>query len=126
MSIFETPKSQLLKQALDVYSRQHNAIAKNVANVNNPEYQRVQTDFSSELHKAEERTGVKTSHPQHIQGSQFERKRGLTADESKQTDVDLTQEMADLAENQIRYEFSARTLNRYYSGLSTAILGRSR
>jgi flagellar basal body rod protein FlgB len=44
--------------------------------------------------------------------------------ESDGTEVNLAIEMAELAENQIKYEFTTRMLNRLYRGISTSITGR--
>ena len=38
MKIFNSKHIQLLKKSLDVYGKQHEAIAKNIANANNPDY----------------------------------------------------------------------------------------
>ena len=125
MKLFQTQKSQLLKKALDVYSRQHNAIAKNVAHVNTPDFKRLATDFSAELRQAESKGRVRTTHAAHISQPLFEQ-RTESRTETEENQVDLTREMAELAENQIRFDFSARILRRHFDGLSNAIAGRTR
>ena len=52
MKIFDIPKLQLLKQSLNVYDKQHQAIAKNIAHANDENYKKVDTDFSSVLKSA--------------------------------------------------------------------------
>ena len=47
----------------------------------------------------------------------------MNSGNAKDNEVDLTEEMTHLAENQIRHEFVTRLLNRYYSGISTSITG---
>ena len=121
MKIFNTQSFQLLKKSLDVYSKQHEAIAKNIANANNNAYDRADTDFSKVLKQDLDRT-LKVTDPKHIQSS-------VTPDPknplSKKEKVDVNREMGELAENQIRYDFSARVLNRKYRGLSQSITGRT-
>jgi len=39
--------------------------------------------------------------------------------------VDISEEMGKLAENQIRYDFSTRVLQRAYRGIFAAITGRT-
>ncbi len=43
-----------------------------------------------------------------------------------QGQVDVAREMTDLSVNQIRHELVTRALQRYYSGISAAIVGRNR
>jgi len=122
MKIFNTENIVLLKKALDVYSKQHEAIAENIANANNPEYKRAETDFSKLLKSNLERT-LKVTDPRHIAEPTDPKRRG--PDEKKEPEVDLSREMGQLAENQIRYDFSARILRKEYQLLNLSINGRN-
>ncbi len=121
MKIFNTQGLQLVKKSLNVYTKQHEAIAQNIANANNDDYKRVSTDFSKMLKQDLER-GLKTTHSQHISVSTTPEPKHFPGSKEK---VDLSQEMGQLAENQIRYDFAARALARKYKGLSAAITGRN-
>jgi len=121
MKIFNTQKIQLLKQSLDVYSRQHEAISKNIANANESNFKRTETDFSTVLRQDMDRR-LKVTNPKHIEQSNAPAQRGMSGTGEK---VDLSNEMGKLAENQIRYDFSARVLARAYKSLSTSIIGRN-
>ena len=121
MKIFNTQKIQLLKQSLDVYSRQHEAISKNIANANESNFKRTETNFSTVLRQDMDRR-LKVTNPKHIEQSNTPAQRGMTGTGEK---VDLSNEMGQLAENQIRYDFSARALARAYKSLSTSIIGRN-
>lgn len=121
MKIFNTPNIALLKKSLDVYARQHEAIAKNIANANNPEYKPEKTDFSELLKNNMEHT-LKTSNPRHIAHPQDQD--GELDTNGSPKSVDISREMGELAENQIRYDFAARALNRTYRGLFGAITGK--
>ena len=121
MKIFNTPNIALLKKSLDVYTKQHEAIAKNIANANNSAYKPEKTDFS-ELLKNNMEHALKTTNPRHIAHTQ-EPERELDNNGAEKT-VDISREMGELAENQIRYDFASRALNRTYRGLFGAITGK--
>jgi len=122
MKLFETSTKSLLVQSLNVYDKQHRAIANNIAHANDDTFKRENTDFSSVLKSASD-SRLKTSNARHIKpeskGEEFSHKNNKS--EGK---VDFTEEMGDLAVNQIRYDFSSRVLRRVYDGIGTAIRGR--
>lgn len=122
--IFGSTKNHLLKRALDVYQKQHEAISKNVANANSEGYQRVNTDFSHELEVAKV-SRMKTSDSRHISRG-VPQESSVPVNGQNENNVDMTEEMAHLAENQIKYEFATRMLNRMYRGITTSITGRIR
>ncbi len=122
MKIFNTQNIVLLKKSLDVYSREHEAIAKNIANANNPDYKKEKTDFS-ELLSANMERKLKVSNPRHIANPE-----PVPPSDNRNSDgtpVDISEEMGKLAENQIRYDFSTRVLQRAYRGIFAAITGRT-
>ena len=120
MKIFNTENISLLKKSLDVYGKQHEAIAKNIANANNPEYQRTETDFSRMLKNNIERK-LRTTDSRHIGEPKTPPAKGT---EKNREEIDLSREMGELAENQIRYDFSARMLQKTYQLLNISIKGR--
>ena len=128
MKINSLKQNLILKRALDVYQNQHEAISKNIKNVNKPNYKRVNTDFSHDLTTATselqyQQKSLRTSHERHLdEGPPWESKLPIRGSDG--TEVDLPIEMAELAENQIKYEFTTRMLNRLYRGISTSITGR--
>jgi len=126
INLFNTKQEKLMEKALDVYVKQNKAIAQNVANAGNPDYKRINTDFSQVLKSASSQSKLKVTNKRHISSSgligniNFDEKRGGGGK------VNITKEMADLAENQIRHELVAQTLNRYYNALKTSISGKIR
>ncbi|MCF7800583.1 MAG: hypothetical protein K9N34_01060 [Candidatus Marinimicrobia bacterium] len=124
INLFSTQQAQKLKQTLHAYELQYKAISTNIANLNNSSFQRVKTDFHEMLASRMDQSGLKTTHSKHIQPSSGSSVGGLEVDKENPR-VDMSREMADLAENQIRYEFVSRALRQHYSGLSAAILGRN-
>ncbi len=123
VDIFGSRHKLLVKNSVDVYNKQHNAIAKNIANVNDPLYKRVRTDFSAELKLAQQNNSpLKSSNEKHITTPHY--KATLFPAEHGNSKVDVTKEMADLAENQIRNEFATKRLARMFKGLELSIKGR--
>ena len=124
MKIFNTNKIELLKKALDVYQKEHEAISKNVANASNPDFKRLKTDFSSELETVKS-GNLKTTNDKHLAVSQFDTN-PMGGNENEDKQVDLAQEMAELGVNQIKYDFAARVLKKAYQSLDASIIGRMR
>lgn len=122
MKLFDLPKINLIKRSLDVYDKQHQAISKNIAHANDNNYKRVNTDFTKVLKTASD-SKFKMTNNKHIVLDNHQEKFSLKKQNGSGT-VDITQEMGDLAVNQIKFEFSARVLRRFYEGISTSIRGR--
>ncbi len=121
MKLFDTPKIQLFKKALNVYDKQHKAIAQNVAHAHDNTYRPVKTDFSDQLQAAVAEKLKKTD-PRHLNANgpgEFP-----TLDKTRER-VDLNKEMGALAVNQIRFDFVSRLLNRTYKSLNTSITGKT-
>ena len=112
----------ILKRSLDLLMRQSKNVSENIANVNNPEYQRKPTAFTDQLMALRQAGQLRVTSNRHM-------KVGTSASEPPESEkgaVILTREMSDLALNQIRYDFSARMMRRRFDGLSRAITGRIR
>ena len=117
----------------------HKAIATNLANITTPGYRAQTVVFEERLASAMQAPGFKgaTTHPHHIPiGSQgvASVRPGVEqppADANLQGDaaasgmnnVDLDQEMAELAKNQIRFRFSSRILGDTFRGIQKSIRG---
>ncbi len=125
MSFLDTAYSLLLRRALRVYDKQRSAIAQNISQVNNPDYSRVSTDFSKELEQALSTARLRATHPKHITKPRLVEDLNSPLNREK-TPVDLTREMTDLAENQIRTDFALRSLRQYWEILQMGITGKVR
>ena len=126
IKIFNTGYSNFLEKAIHIYGEQHQAIAKNIANSNTDNYKRVNTDFSSQLQSAIDNSGVKATRDKHIGHSNWRQDNQSGDVNNPEGSVDMAREMTDLSVNQIRFELVTRSIARYYSGISTAIVGRNR
>ena len=122
MKIFNNESSVILKKSLDLLMRQSRNVSENIANVNIPDYQRKPTAFMDELLAIRKQGQLRVTNERHM-------KMGPSATEPPEGEkgpVILTREMSDLAQNQIRYDFSARMLRRKFDGLTRSITGRIR
>lgn len=122
MKIFNTPSNMLVKRSLDLLTRHHKNISENVSRMNDPGYLRKPTRFLDDLTGAERAMRLRSSKLRHIVPDE---RAGHVPDWEKGK-VQLTREMADLAQNQIRYDFSTRILRRRFEGLLQSITGRTR
>lgn len=122
MKIFNTQQIDLVKKSLDVYQKQHEAIAKNIAHANDPDYKRVKSDFSSVL-KSSLSSPMRVTNEKHI--AQTLEPLRKSRDQEEDGRVDVSADMGALAENQIKYEFASRALSRIYRSLNLSITGRS-
>ena len=122
MKILDISFVNLLKRANTVYSKQHQAIAENVANADNPLYLRKNTDFSHLLKEIDENS-LTTSNARHVSESIAP---SIPVNEEREGVVDIHREMGELAINQIHFDFSTRILRRTYDQLRAGITGRTR
>lgn len=115
----------LLRQTLNTYSLRQTAIGENIANVETEGFRPLDVEFEQELRRALSRnkpTGLK-SDERHLDI-------GKTMDsvqpriEELDARVNVEDQMAEMARNQIRYEFVARKLHAGYEHIKAAIRGR--
>jgi flagellar basal-body rod protein FlgB len=106
-------------------------IASNVSNVGTPGYERLGVSFNEKLAKAI-RLGekMKTSNPRHIPSPMWHR--NLKPEVAKIengywngiNNVNIDEEMVDLAKNQLDFNIATRLLSMRYTKFRTAIRGR--
>jgi flagellar basal-body rod protein FlgB len=110
--------------ALDGIAARHTAIADNISNVNTPGYHRRIVPFEEALRSTVASsvspvTGVPTGPaPKFVPPSMRESGDPTRADGST---VDIEREMADLAENTLRYQTLSQYVGGFFSGLKTVI-----
>ncbi len=128
-------KVPLLNTALDAYSMRQRTIARNIANATSPNYRPERVKFEEEFARLQ---GVATqgerSDKRHIAIGPAKSDGVQPAVEdapvpqpeilfSGDSHVNIDNEMANLAQNQIRHRFASRILSRYFKGLQGAIRG---
>ncbi len=117
----------------DLASLRHKLVASNVANVNTPGYEKRTMEFDQELRKAldKPRLAGAVTDKMHIElGNHPNRAPEIERVKKSENDtginsVDIDQELADLAQNQITFEFGADMLARKFKSLKSAIKGES-
>ena len=130
--LFDNKPNILLEKMLDKAALSQRVIAANVANIGTPGYRRRAVSFEEKLQRAM-RPGLqklKTTHPRHLPGSDIIRKikpevvyvedgywNGIN-------NVNIDEEMVELAKNQLDFDIAATLLNRRFTALRTAIRGR--
>ena len=122
-----------LKAAVDAYARRHAVTAENIANVQTAGYKAKRLKFEELLAgEGPSIEGYRTDpahlpigrrDPQDVQPLQADRNTGY---DNGTNDVDIDQEMAELATNDLSYRLATRLLSMRYGMLQTAITGRSR
>jgi len=139
VKLFDATKIPLLNRALDAYGLRHRTIATNIANITTPGYQAKRVSFEEELSGALGPAGVQgvLTHKHHMPigrnplaaaqplVEQAGAAGNLQGDPmaSGINNVDLDNEMAELAKNQLRYKFSSRLLADTFRGIQKSIRG---
>lgn len=132
MDLFLNPAMVYCKKGLDAGSLRQRVIANNIANVNTPHFKKSTVAFENLLKNilGKESIRMRTSSDRHLGGAA-----ALTGlyPEVKQVDtnsmrndgnnVDIEEEMVNLAANGIQYQATARQLSDMYSILSYVITG---
>ncbi len=117
----------LLKQALHACALRQEAIAHNIANVNTPGYRRIDVSFEQFLRTAQA-TPLQTTDRRHyaLPPSQNTSPQVQEEDAPMRPDgntVDIDYEMAQLAENQIRFQALSQLITGRYQSLKMVITG---
>jgi len=121
----------LYKRLLHLTSASQKLTAANIANVSTPGYRGKSIDFKKEMEAAlsKKKVGIEVTDKRHI--SPVGRPKSVMLIEATGADnssgvnnIDIDQEMAALAENQILYSYGANMLMRQFNALKTVIRGR--
>lgn len=130
--LFDNVSLNTLKKGIEGTNLRHTAISNNIANVDTPKYQRATVGFEDQLKMAINKSGVRgrrTDEMHFIIGGPDEVKAARprvdidneTRFRPDKNNINIDQEMADLAYNtQKNLEFT-ELLNRRYSGLRNTI-----
>lgn len=132
MNLFNSPVMAGLSKQLDSSSLTQRVIANNIANVNTPGFKKSYISFQEELRRALDAKApvMVTSDQRHIGGRvdisqvfpQVLQERGTTMKYS-QNNVDIDQEMVNLAANTILYEVGVNAYSSRMGLLSYVIRG---
>lgn len=134
ISVLDGTAMRAARAALDGLTRRHEAISANVANIDTPGYQRREVRFEQALRDSLRSAGAGTpmaaTHPAHVSAPSARglvlggpEPRDLVASRNDGNTVSIDEEMALLAETQIRYQALTQGIGRRLSTLRTAIRG---
>jgi flagellar basal-body rod protein FlgB len=116
-----------LEKFIDYCSTKNKVISKNIANIGTENYKRQDVDFKSVL--SENMGQIKATNPKHLKlpennKTEFEISKDNSSDNvSGVNNVDIDQEMSELAANSIQFRFASRKIGDYYRNLQNVIKG---
>lgn len=129
--MFDATRLPLLAKGLDAYALRHRAIADNVANSETVGYQRRVIEFEERLRLATGRGGIERTNARHlgsggVDPTSLEPRVTVDVDKSDINDlnnVDIDQEMAEMAENHLQFNFASRVAKLYFEMIQSSIRG---
>jgi flagellar basal-body rod protein FlgB len=122
--------NKALENLLNYSSVKGKVISENIANIGSKDYQRKDVKFKNILDDNMQ-SFMKVTSGKHMagsgnvaSGSEFE----IIADKNDElvsgvNNVDIDREMAEMAENTLRFKFASKKLGRYYKNLQNVIKG---
>jgi flagellar basal-body rod protein FlgB len=115
----------VLQKALNYESANQQIISGNMANVDTPGYRQMTLKFEEELLLAESKsnTSLKRTDARHIAGSADSTVGGFSVETKKTAGIDMDNEMANMAKNNLLYEANTRLLTKKLQALKAAIKG---
>jgi len=141
VKLFDATKIPLLGKALDVYALRQKVISSNIANITTVGYREKSVSFEEQFSGAMEQGSIEqevtdgrhiaasTSDPMIVDPQIVETppENSLSTDPlaSGINNVDIDSEMADLAKNQIRFNFASRLLTDTFRDIQSSIRGES-
>ena len=129
--IIEATPLGILSKSLDVYGMRQRAIASNIANAETPGYERKWITFEDQLRQLIKSEATKRNSPE-IQHSLNDLSRKIrpqlivdtTPSESNDiNNVNIDQEMAQLAQNHLQFLIAARLTKHYFEMLNLSLKG---
>ncbi len=130
--LFDVQTTVMLKKGIRGTDRRHTAISNNIANVDTPNYQRATVSFERELQRARTGTGfvAKRTDPRHFKIGGVGMVKAVqprviidndTRFRADRNNINVDQEMANLAENTQKNLAFTELLSRRYTGLREVI-----
>lgn len=112
INFFDRSRIPLLEKEMDLFSARNKAIANNIANIATPGYKTVEVSFKNELSNAiaESTNAVELSkNVEQVEPAiQIDNSGSLA---SGANNVNIDQQMADLAKNQLQFKLAARLMS---------------
>jgi flagellar basal-body rod protein FlgB len=125
-ALFNDPTLQSLRMAINVAASRHEAIASNIANINTPNYKRV--DVSNSFQEAYKNALVQLNNgenPMSMPDAVISQAANQNPPRWDGNTVSLDSEFVELTKNQADFQFAAQVIASKYAGLKAAITGRN-
>lgn len=132
--LFDRTVIPTVEQSLNTYSLRQKALANNVSNAMTPGYKAQKVSFEEELRNSLDETHIKgnRTNSKHFDIGSSSSSIPVPVVELKEdrmndtgvNNVDIDKEMAEMAENSLRYEMSTKFIIKRFNGIRTAIRGR--
>ncbi len=124
IDFFDRSRVPLLQKELDLFAVRNKAIANNIANIATPGYRRVDVSFQGELSNAIANSTNDVQLSQNVEqvepSIQIDRTNSL---DSGANNVDIDQEMAELAKNQLQFKLAARLMSDTFGLIDKSVNG---
>ena len=128
-----------LEKSMDVYSLRQKVLSNNIANAMTPGFRAEKVSFEEEYRRSLQPSQVRlrgtVTHERHMRIPEPENTfskihpqvefRGNRMNDTGLNDVDIDQEMAEMAENALRYEMSTKLVNKRFANIKSAVRGRA-
>ncbi|WP_151736958.1 flagellar basal body rod protein FlgB [Paenibacillus tengchongensis] len=132
--MIQSSSSRLNEALLQVLNVRHTAIAENIANADTPHYKKKTVEFEDELRRviesgSKEELEIKRTHPKHLPVNDPNTayipyrvvQNSETSMNNNGNNVDMDLEMANLAENQLMYNYLADRVSGHYSKMKNLL-----
>ena len=118
---------KLLEDFIDYTALRNKVISKNIANIGTQNYKREDVVFKDMLNDSIQ--NLKTTDPRHIGQINLESENTIKVDNSKDmtsgvNNVNIDEEMADLAKNTIQFKLASKKVGDYFRTLQSVIKGQ--
>lgn len=124
------PVVKSLERMLDYCTQKQKVISRNIANIGTEDYQRQNLEFK-QIFSDTMGSNLRVSDEKHftsLNSSSADSEYQLTYDNSVEkisgiNNVDIDQEMAEMAENTLKFKFAARKMSDYFKSIQNVIKG---
>ncbi len=116
----------ILEDFIDYCSLRNKVISKNIANIGTQNYKREDVVFKDLFNESMQ--NLKTTDPRHFGQINFESENTIKVDNSKDmvsgiNNVNIDEEMAELAKNTIKFKLASKKVGDYFKTLQNVIKG---
>jgi len=122
IDLFDRSRIPLLEKQLDAFSLRNKAISSNIANIETPNYKRLDVNFERELSDAVSQASGDVDLSERVNHVEPEIE-AVPTSMNGGTNVDIDQEMAELAKNQLQFSLVSKLVARMFQSIDKSING---